>query len=96
MTGDGGDHAGFAAPPTLIFRRMPVPAAREIGLLRLFGIKHEEAQFVGQAVHPGAGREIIGGLGAAMQHDLMSNSHPFTDDKRHIRISMQDSAVLDI
>ena len=46
----------------------PVPASRRVGRCGLRRIGDEERVLLGAVVHPCAGREIIGRLGAAVQH----------------------------
>ena len=69
LAGDARDQRGFAAAPLLVARAKPVPALRLVGSAGLFGIDHEAILLFRQEVHPGAGREIVGRLGAAVKHD---------------------------
>ena len=46
----------------------PVPAARWIGLLCLRGVQHEEITLQARLVHARARGEVVGVLGAAVQH----------------------------
>ena len=68
LPGDPRDQRGLAAVALLIGGAEPVPAFLGIGRARLLGIGDEEALLFGQLVHPRAGGEILGRLGAAMQH----------------------------
>ena len=65
----GGQDGGLADAGALVGRLEPVPAAHGIGLPRLLRIGHQEAVALGQPVHAGADREILGILRAAVQHD---------------------------
>ena len=52
----------------LIARVEPVPAPGGVGRLGLRRIGDEERLLLGEIVHPRAGREVVGRLGAAVQH----------------------------
>src|SRR5690242_21912328 len=53
----------------LVSRTKPVPAFRLVGPPGLLRIDHEAILFFRQEIHPGASREIIWRLGAAVKHD---------------------------
>src|SRR4051812_43402513 len=69
LAGDADDHRGLAPAPALVAGAKPVPALRLVGSARLLRIDHEAILLFRQKVHPGAGREIVRRLGAAMKHD---------------------------
>ena len=69
LAGDAGDQRRFAAAPLLVARAKPVPAFRLVGSAGLLRIDHEAILLFRQEVHPGAGREIVRRLGAAVKHD---------------------------
>ena len=69
LPGDAGDQRRFATTPLLVAGAKPVPTFRLVGSARLFGIDHEAVLLFRQEVHPGAGREILRRLGAAVKHD---------------------------
>ena len=60
---------GSPAPRTLILRLEPVPAEGWIGALALAWIGDEKSMLLGQRIHAGPCREVVGILRAAMQHD---------------------------
>ena len=70
---DVANHAGekrrFAAAAPLVAGRKPVPALVRIRSRRLRRIKDEEAFGLRQLVHSRAGREVVGVLRAAVEHD---------------------------
>ena len=68
LAGDAGDQRRLALIALLVARAEPVPALGGIGGLRLGRIGDEETQLLGEIVHPRAGGEIVGRLGAAVQH----------------------------
>ena len=65
---DAGDQRRLAGVAQLVLRLEPVPALRRVRLCGLLGIHHQEAVLVGQAIHLRARGEVVGRLGAAMQH----------------------------
>src|ERR1700733_13486852 len=69
LPGDAGDKRGFALASLLVIHAEPVPAFRLIGCARLLRVDNEAVLLFRQEVHPCAGREIVGRLGAAMKHD---------------------------
>ena len=69
LAGDAGDQRGFAPVALLVAGAEPVPAFLRIGSLGLAGIDDQAAMLLGERVHPRAGGEVVGRLGAAVQHD---------------------------
>lgn len=63
-----GQKRGLAAMGLLIAGPEPVPAALRIVAAALMGIENDQPVPLGRFIHPGAGREILGRLGAAGQH----------------------------
>ena len=68
LLGDPRKERRLALPAALILRPEPIPALRDICAQSLLGIGDEEAMLLGEVVHPRSGREVVGGLGAAVQH----------------------------
>jgi hypothetical protein len=69
LAGDARDQRRFATVALLIAGIEPVPAPLRIGRLRLRRIGDQAAVLLGERVHPRAGGEVVGRLGAAVQHD---------------------------
>src|ERR1700761_4289620 len=69
LAGDAGNQRRFAPALLLIARAKPVPAFRLVGPAGLLRINHEAVLLFRQEIHPRAGREIVGRLGAAVEHD---------------------------
>ena len=69
LAGDTRDQRRLAAAPLLVARAKPVPAFCLIGSAGLLRIGHKAVLLFRQEVHPGAGGEIVGRLGAAVKHD---------------------------
>ena len=69
LAGDAGDQRGLAPAALLVARVEPVPALLGVGGGRLRRVGDEEAVLLGERVHLGAGGEVVGRLGAAVQHD---------------------------
>ena len=61
--------AGSPSLRRLVGALEPVPAGRRIGARRLLRIGDDEAELVGERVHPRSDGEIVRLLGAAVQHD---------------------------
>src|ERR1039457_2028566 len=68
LPGDPGDEGGFAGALVLVRRLEPVPVPPVVGDAVLLRVGHEEGVPLGQLVHPCAGREVVSGLRAAVQH----------------------------
>jgi hypothetical protein len=68
LAGNTRNQGGLTAVALLVARIEPVPAFLRIGGGWLRGIRDKEDPLFGKLIHPRAGREIVGGLGAAMQH----------------------------
>jgi hypothetical protein len=66
---DPGNNGGFSSATALIAFLEPVPAFGWVGASRLGGIEHYTRVLFRNAIHAGAGGEIVGILRAAMQHD---------------------------
>jgi hypothetical protein len=60
---------GLAGIALLVGRAEPVPAFLHVGRVGLPGIGDEAGMFLSRRVHARAGRKVVGGLGAAVQHD---------------------------
>ena len=69
LAGDAGDQRGLALIALLVAGAEPVPALLGVGRLRLARIDDQAAMLLGERVHPRAGGEVVGRLGAAVQHD---------------------------
>ena len=69
LAGDARDQRGLAAVALLVLRLEPVPALGDVGRGRLGRVGDQAAMLLGQHVHPRAGGEVVGRLGAAVQHD---------------------------
>src|SRR6185437_16034222 len=69
LPGDARDQRRFATAPPLVAWAKPVPAFRLVGSAGLLRIDHEAIELLRQEIHPGAGREILRRLGAAVKHD---------------------------
>ena len=69
LAGNAGDQRGLALAALLVARAKPVPALGGIGGRRLGGISNQAGVLFAERIHTGAGREVVGRLGAAMQHD---------------------------
>ena len=76
LAGDARDQGGFAAVALLVLRLEPVPALGDVGRGGLGRIGNQAAMLLGQHVHPRAGGEVVGRLGAAVQHDHQRQSLP--------------------
>ena len=63
------DERGLASIALLVGRAEPVPAFLHVGRTGLPGVGDEAGPFFGRRIHARAGSEIVGGLGAAVQHD---------------------------
>jgi hypothetical protein len=63
------DERGLADIALLVGRAEPVPAFLHVGRAGLPGIGDEAGMFLSRRVHARTGREVVGGLGAAVQHD---------------------------
>ncbi len=72
----GRDNRWFTSTSLLMVRAMPVPATAKVRRPGLLRIKNEQAEFVGKLVHAGAGRELRGGLRAAVKHDHQRRPTP--------------------
>ncbi|MNC84602.1 hypothetical protein D3C83_01600 [compost metagenome] len=68
VVGQCGDDCGFALAALLVMAAEPVPAFAGILALRLRGIRDHVAMLLCERVHARAAREVLGSLGAAMQH----------------------------
>ena len=66
---DAREDGWFAAVAVLVGGGEPVPAAGGVGSGILFRIDDEEARRFGEVVHAGASGEVVGILGAAVEHD---------------------------
>src|SRR6267143_344718 len=64
-----GEDCRLALVSTLVAALEPVPAPRTIGSMRLLGIENEALPLLGERVHAGAVRKVIGCLRATVQHD---------------------------
>ena len=69
LAGDARDQRGLAAVALLVLRLEPVPALGDVGRGRLGRVGDQAAMLLGQLVHARAGGEVVGRLGAAVQHD---------------------------
>ena len=69
LAGDAGDQRGLAPVAPLVGGAEPVPAALHVRRRVLRRIDDEAGALLGERVHPRAGREVVGRLGAAVQHD---------------------------
>ena len=69
LAGDAGDQRGLARVALLVARAEPVPALRRVRGRRLRRIDDETGVLFGERVHARAGGEVVGRLGAAVQHD---------------------------
>jgi hypothetical protein len=67
------DHAGeerrLAGAAPLVAGSEPVPALVRVRARRLRRVENEDAVLLRQLVHPRADGEVVGVLGAAVQHD---------------------------
>ena len=66
---DARDQRGLALAMLLVARAEPVPALRGVGGGGLGRIGDETGVLLGERIHPRAGGEVVGRLGAAVQHD---------------------------
>lgn len=69
LLGQVGDDRRLTGPGVLVLGAEPVPVAIAVGCPGSFGVGDEEVVPLGQVVHAGAGGEVSGALGAAVQHD---------------------------
>ena len=69
LAGDARDQRGLAGVTLLVLGLEPVPAPGDVGRGRLGRVGHQAAMLLGQQVHARAGGEVVGRLGAAVQHD---------------------------
>ena len=69
LTSDAGDNRGLTSVTLLVAGTEPVPVAAIVRRSRLLGIGDKERVQFGLVIHPGAGREVRGFLGATVQHD---------------------------
>src|SRR4051794_17742864 len=68
LPGDAGDQRGLALIPALVVGVEPVPAFIGIGRRGLSRVGDETAMLLGKRIHAGAGGEVVGRLGTAVQH----------------------------
>ena len=68
LPGDAGDDRRLTGAAHLVAPVEPAPVAAVAHRPGLFGVGDEKRVFLGQLAHPGAGREVDSGLGAAVQH----------------------------
>src|SRR3954464_12528846 len=68
LPGDAGDQRGLAPIPALVVGVEPVPAFIGIGRRGLSRVGDETAMLLGKRIHAGAGGEVVGRLGTAVQH----------------------------
>ena len=73
---DARDQRGLALAALLVARAEPVPALRGIGGGGLGRIGDQAGVLLGEHVHPRAGGEVVGRLGAAVQHDDQGDRLP--------------------
>ena len=59
---------GSPASRCLVAGLEPVPVAHRVRRARLLGVGDQERVALGELVHPGGGGEVVGALGAAVQH----------------------------
>ena len=69
LAGDARDQRRFAMATLLVARAKPIPALRGIGGGGLFWIRDQAGASLGECIHARAGGEVVGRLGAAVQHD---------------------------
>ncbi len=65
---DAGDQGRLARIAPLIVRAEPVPALLRVGRGGLRRVRHEKAVLLRERVHSRTGGEVVGRLGAAVQH----------------------------
>ena len=76
LPGDARDQRRLALAALLVARAEPVPALRGVGGGGLGRIGDEAGVLLGEHVHPRAGGEVVGRLGAAVQHDDQGDRLP--------------------
>ena len=77
LAGDARDQRGLALVALLVAHAEPVPAFRHVGGARLRRIDDEAIMLFSGRVHPRTGGEVIGRLGATVQHDNQGHGLPF-------------------
>ena len=68
LAGDARDQRRLALVALLVAGAEPVPALRRVGGAGLRGVDDEAGVLLGERVHARAGGEVVGRLGAAVQH----------------------------
>jgi hypothetical protein len=67
VPGHGRDQSGIAVVVGPVLKRVPVPAAQQVGGKGLLGIQHEYSGVFRSFVHASAGRELLRALMTAVQ-----------------------------